>query len=195
MKKERSPTKEQIIEAAYKLFYAKGFYRVSVDAIAEKAGVTKRTVYYHFKSKDDIIAEVLNVQHLYLMQQFQSSNDPPHGNAGQLVTTLFSRLITWAEGKDWLGSGFTRVTVELANMPGHPARLSASQYKKAVEAWVAAELNLRAVANPEELARQIVLLIEGAMALALIDRDLGYLRSTAGAAKSLVEANLRETLS
>ncbi len=94
------------MQAANELFYARGFYRVSVDSISEAARVTKRTVYYHFNSKD------------------------------------------------WLGSGFNRVMMELADMPGHPARLSASQHKKAVEAWLAAELNLRAVANLEELARQ-----------------------------------------
>ncbi len=188
-------TRERILQAANELFYARGFYRVSVDSIAEAAGVTKRTVYYHFNSKDDIIAQVLSVQHIHLMQQVERWSYHSSENAQELVDTLFSKLIAWADCKDWLGSGFTRVTMELADMPGHPARLSASQHKKAVEAWLAAELNLRAVANPEELARQIVLLIEGAMALALIHRDPGYLRSTAGAAKSLVEANLRETLS
>ena len=48
-------TKGRILKSAYSLFRQQGFTRVSVDAIAEWAGVTKRTVYYHFKSKDDIV--------------------------------------------------------------------------------------------------------------------------------------------
>jgi AcrR family transcriptional regulator len=47
-----APTRERIIEAAIKLFYDEGIRAVSVDAVAEKAGVTKRTLYYHFRSKD-----------------------------------------------------------------------------------------------------------------------------------------------
>jgi AcrR family transcriptional regulator len=49
------PTRERIISAAAKLFYNEGIKSVSVDAVAEKAGVTKRTLYYHFASKDDLI--------------------------------------------------------------------------------------------------------------------------------------------
>ena len=51
-----SPTRKRIIEAASKLFYGEGIRAVSVDAVAEKAGVTKRTLYYHFESKDELVA-------------------------------------------------------------------------------------------------------------------------------------------
>src|SRR5262245_8349179 len=52
-------TRDRVVEAAYRLFYRKGFGRVSVDEIAASAGVTKRTLYYHFKSKDELLASVL----------------------------------------------------------------------------------------------------------------------------------------
>ena len=58
-------TKGKILKSAYTLFRQEGFTRVSVDAIADQAGVTKRTVYYHFESKDDIVADVLKDQHEY----------------------------------------------------------------------------------------------------------------------------------
>ena len=56
---QASPAKERIIDAANRLFYAEGIRAVSVDAIAEKAGLTKKTLYYHFKSKDDLIEAYL----------------------------------------------------------------------------------------------------------------------------------------
>ena len=52
-------TPDRIIAAASKLFYSNGIRGVSVDAVAEKAGVTKRTLYYHFRSKDDLVAAYL----------------------------------------------------------------------------------------------------------------------------------------
>ncbi len=53
-------TSERIITAASTLFYGEGIRGVSMDAVAEKAGVTKRTLYYHFKSKDDLVAAYLH---------------------------------------------------------------------------------------------------------------------------------------
>ena len=51
MPNERKPAREKIVEAANRLFYGEGIRAVSVDAIAEKAGVTKKTLYYHFKAR------------------------------------------------------------------------------------------------------------------------------------------------
>ena len=54
MPRTAKPTRERIVAAAIKLFYGEGIRRVSMDAVAAKAGVTKRTLYYHFKSKDEL---------------------------------------------------------------------------------------------------------------------------------------------
>jgi AcrR family transcriptional regulator len=55
-------TKRRITDAAYELFYKSGFARAGVDAIAEAAQMTKRTLYYHFDSKDSLMAAVLDAQ-------------------------------------------------------------------------------------------------------------------------------------
>ncbi|MCV4655865.1 TetR/AcrR family transcriptional regulator, partial [Escherichia coli] len=52
-------TRHRIVAASAKLFYDDGIRGVSVDAVADKAGVTKRTLYYHFQSKDDLVAAYL----------------------------------------------------------------------------------------------------------------------------------------
>jgi AcrR family transcriptional regulator len=52
-------TERKILEAAYELFYRNGFARVSVDTIAAQARVTKRTLYHHFASKDELLARAL----------------------------------------------------------------------------------------------------------------------------------------
>ncbi|MEM8816498.1 MAG: TetR/AcrR family transcriptional regulator [Pseudomonadota bacterium] len=52
-------TSEQIIAAADSLFYSGSIREVSVDRIAERAGVTKKTIYYHFKSKRDLFDQVM----------------------------------------------------------------------------------------------------------------------------------------
>lgn len=179
-------TKERILRAAYELFYRKGVTRVSVDAIAESAGVTKRTLYYHFTSKDEVIAEVMEVQHHHLMAQYHTWLDPTSDTASDMVATLFSRLRSWADGPEWLGSGFSRVAAELAEMRGHPARRAASRHKAAVEVWLAERLAVMSAHESACLARQIMLLIEGGMNLALIHGDTQYIDSAMNAAERLV---------
>jgi hypothetical protein len=55
-------TRDRLVAAASTLFYAHGIRAIGVDAIAAKAGVTKRTLYYHFASKDELVAAYLAVR-------------------------------------------------------------------------------------------------------------------------------------
>ena len=179
-------TKERILSTAYGLFYREGFARVSVDAIAEAAGLTKRTLYYHFPSKDALVGAVLQRQHGYVLRRIQDWAETGTDDPAAMIDELFARLERWASEPQWHGSGFTRITMELADLPGHPARAAAHRHKAAVEAWLAERLAAMAVEQPAETARQIKLLLEGCLSLILIHGDPGYARSAAAAAKKIV---------
>jgi AcrR family transcriptional regulator len=56
---KKPETRQHIVDAAYESFWRAGFARTNVDGIAARAGVTKRTLYSHFRSKDDLLAAVL----------------------------------------------------------------------------------------------------------------------------------------
>jgi len=187
MQTERSLTKEQILKSAYRLFYKEGFFRVSVNAIAEKAGITKRTIYYHFESKNEVMAEVMRHRNDVMMGQFEDWAGPDDSDARQFVRSLFSRVREWARGDEWFGSGFTRIGTELAHMPGHPARLAAKAHKKAVEAWMSVQLKEKGISEPEKAAGQVMILLEGGMSLAVIHNDLDYITSSAVAAEHLIQ--------
>jgi AcrR family transcriptional regulator len=188
MARRPSQTRERILSAAYRLFYKEGFARVSVDAIAAAAGVTKRTLYNHFTSKDELLAAVLDRQHLLALAQIKKWGGDSAKTPSEFLTGLFEQLALWASRPRWLGSGFTRVTMELADLPGHPARQAAHRHKAAVEGWLAQRLEELGAANPEELARQAALLMEGSHALVLIHRDPRYIASAAEAARRLADS-------
>ncbi|RUU52735.1 TetR/AcrR family transcriptional regulator, partial [Mesorhizobium sp. M2C.T.Ca.TU.009.01.2.1] len=59
MPRASDATRPVILQAAYNLFRRRGFFRVGMEEIAEAAGVTKRTLYYHFDSKDALLTAVL----------------------------------------------------------------------------------------------------------------------------------------
>ena len=188
MGNDRPDTRKRILEGAYELFYRQGFTRVSVDAIADRAGVTKRTVYYHFDSKDEVIAEVLEVQHLHLMRQFDDWVDAASDEPSDLIVSLFSNLEAWAARPEWLGSGFTRITAELADLKGHPARRVASRHKAAVETWLSERLAAAGCKGAGTLAGQCMVLIEGCMSLALIHGDTAYIATAKEAALLLADS-------
>ena len=126
-------TRLRIIDAAYEQFYKEGFARSGVDAIAQTANVTKRTLYYHFDSKDALLTAVLDRQHTLIFTRIQRWAGRSSAGPAKTIQNLFRELATWAERPGWKGSGFTRMAMELADLPGHPARAVASQHKAAVE--------------------------------------------------------------
>jgi AcrR family transcriptional regulator len=186
MPRSRIDTRERILRGAYKLFYAKGFARVGVDAVAEKAGLTKRTLYYHFESKDELLAAVLDHRGELALEHIRRWAAGLKGDAETFVEALFTELSRWASRPGWEGAGFTRVVMELADLPGHPARAIARRHKAAVEAWLTQELASRKVRQSALAAREVVLLVEGCVALMLIHGSADYATAAAGAARHLV---------
>lgn len=180
------PTRERIVAAAEKLYYAQGIRSVSVDAVAAKAGVTKRTLYYHFASKDDLVAAYLSARdqpNLLLLRRWFEETD---GGPADKARGLFRRLALAARHPKWKGCGFLRASAELANLPGHPAIKIGAAHKKGFERWMAEVLDAAGAAQPAELARQILLLLDGAFAAVLLHRDPAYMECAGEAAHRLI---------
>lgn len=188
MPRDSSATRTRIYAAAYALFYRKGFQRTSLDDIAAEAGVTKRTLYYHVRSKDDLAGAMLTHQHGFVLAEMARWMGDA-ADARTLVDRLFGSVARWAQkaGKGrWTGSGFTRIAMELADLPGHPARLATRRHKSEVQAELARCLASCGARKPHDLAAQIQILLEGAMALILIHGDARYANVAGAAARQLV---------
>lgn len=186
MGRNAETTRRRIIDAAYELFYRKGFARVGVDAVAAQAGVTKRTLYAHFDSKDRLLAAMLETHHGLALERIRRWSERLSGDADAMLAALFAELANWAAKPRWSAAGFTRLVMELADLPGHPARAMARRHKVAIESWLTDELARRHVANAAVRARQVMLLLEGCQVLMLIHGDKRYAEAAAQAAMRLV---------
>jgi AcrR family transcriptional regulator len=184
-------TRKRIVEAAYGLFRRHGFRRVTMDEIAAAAGLTKRTIYHHFESKDRLLADVLEAQHELALQAFQSFGDRLTGSPEAIVEGMFHEIAVWADRPRWSGSGFTRLVIELADLPGHPARLIARRHKAKLERCLAELLAQSGVERSDELARAIWLLSEGSISLILVHGDRGYSAAASAAAKTVLHQHLK----
>jgi AcrR family transcriptional regulator len=85
MPRAPEPTRKRILEAAYRLFRRQGYSRATMDEIAAAARLSKRTLYHHFESKDQLLAEVLNAQHELALNAFRSFGDKLSGSAEEIV--------------------------------------------------------------------------------------------------------------
>lgn len=185
-------TRERIVSAASKLFYAEGIRAVGVDAVAEAAGVTKRTLYYHFKSKDDLIAAYLEGRDQPNLKLFQKWFSEAEGGVASRVEGIFFNLARAARHPKWKGCGFLRTSAELASMPGHPAIRIGTAHKKKFEDWLRQAFEAEGIVEAEELARQVLLLLDGSFAVVLLHRDPSYMETAGAAAASLVKLALSE---
>ena len=190
MPRDASETKARILKAASALFYADGIRAVSVDAVAEKAGVTKRTLYSHIRSKDDLIHAYLEGRDQPNLRVFKRWFAAAEGDLGQKTKALFDGVAASSRHPKWTGCGFLRTAAELANLPGHPAVKAGSAHKKRVEAWLADVYADQGVPDAPALARQVVLLLDGAFSTMLVHRDRGYIDAAGDAAATLVSHHL-----
>ena len=183
------PTRDRIIHSAGKLFHDEGIRAVSMDAVAERTGVTKRTLYYHFRSKDDLIAAYLEARDQPNFALFQQWFHDTSGDTADRIKGIFMKLAQSARHPKWKGCGFLRTSVELINLPGHPAIVAGRLHKKRVEDWLCSILD--SPQDPElarPIARQLILLLDGAFSVVLLHRDASYMESAGDAAAVLVRS-------
>ena len=191
MPRSADTTRQRILDAAYKEFRRKGYSRVGVDAVAAAAKVTKRTLYYHFDSKDALLATVLERQHELAVMAWDGFESKLARDPKRLMEKMFDDLAAWSSKPRWSGSGFSRLAMELADLPGHPARAIAKRHKGLIEAKLArclAEARYRA---PARLAREIWLITEGAMTCMVIHSDPAYLDAAKQITLRLLAENRR----
>jgi AcrR family transcriptional regulator len=184
-------TRDRITAAAAKLFYEQGVKSVSVDAVAAKAGITKRTLYYHFASKDDLVSAYLDGRDqpsLLLLKRWFSEAS---GGPADKVRAMFTTLAQSARHPKWRGCGFLRTAAELASLPGHPAVKIARRHKHSVEAWLASEFADAGLTQNASTARRVMLLLDGSFALVMLHREPAYMEAAGDAAADLVRSASR----
>ncbi len=190
MPRSAEKTRQQILDGAYRLFRRRGYSRVTMDDIAAETRCTKRTLYNHFESKDRLLADVLTAQHELAVKAFNTFGERLSGSPKAVITGMFRELAVWADKPRWAGSGFTRLVMELADLPGHPARLMARRHKARLERCFCQLLERSGVRRAAELSRAVWLLSEGAISLILSHGDQGYSAAASEAANALLRSHL-----
>ena len=169
--------KDRILETADRLFYLQGIRAIGVDTIAAEIGISKRTLYNHFPSKDALIAA-------YLERRFvapRPSDKPP---AEQILGT-FDLLERRFAGKDFRGCPFVNAVAELG-AEDQSVRKIAIAFKESRRLWFRNLLVQLKVADAEALATQLTVLVDGCIAQDLVRNDPAMARAAKEVAKVLL---------
>ena len=175
---EKPTMRERILKTADKLFYTRGIRAVGVDTIAAEIGISKRTLYNHFPSKDELIAAYLAGRFV----QPPPSDKPP---VEQILGT-FDRLERGFASKGFRGCPFVNAVAELGAEDASVKKIAIA-FKESRRLWFRDLLTQLGVADAEALATQLALLVDGSIAQDLVRNDPSMARAAKEAARVLLE--------
>ena len=169
--------KDRILETADRLFYLQGIRAVGVDTIAAEIGISKRTLYNHFPSKDALISA-------YLARRFVAPRPSEKPPVEQILGT-FDSLERRFSAKDFRGCPFVNAVAELGS-EDQSVRKIAIAFKESRRLWFRDLLVQLGVADAEALATQLTLLVDGSIAQDLVRNDPAMARAAKAAATVLL---------
>ncbi|MDD1012300.1 TetR/AcrR family transcriptional regulator [Pseudomonas rubra] len=149
-------TSEKIAESALQLFYRQGYHGTGVEQLSQEAGVTKKTLYRHFPSKELLIEAALQRRDVDFMTRLQSALAAAPAKARPLAYIDF--IEAWARSEGFHGCAFINASAEYAG-PGEPPHELAKQHKHKV--MVALEQACIDAGCKPQAAQQLFLLGEG----------------------------------
>jgi AcrR family transcriptional regulator len=176
---EKPDMKERILSTADRLFYLEGIRAIGVDTIAAEIGISKRTLYNHFPSKDALIKA-------YLERRFVTAR-PSSKSPVEQILGYFDALERRFSAKDFRGCPFVNAVAELGPKDRAVKRIAIA-FKESRRQWLRERLVEAGVKEADALSTQLQLLIDGSIALDLVRDDPLMARAAKEAAKALLQS-------
>jgi AcrR family transcriptional regulator len=161
-------TRERILNAAAQLFTRDGIRTTSVDTISDLAGLTKVTLYKHFRSKDELIAEVLereeNQWRTWFLDQVNSMAQKPEDR----LVAAFDVLSEWFSQDGFRGSPFINTAMEVMDS-AHPVHPILAKHRAANREFFRSNAEAAGFSDPKLVEDALILLFRGAIVSALLE--------------------------
>lgn len=185
--RRKSSARDRILETASALFYRDGYHAVGIDTIVAQSGVAKMTLYRHFPSKDDLIAAYLERANAAYWTWFLHGVAEVEDPKAKLIAA-FDAVARLATSSVCLGCTFQAAASEFPELehPGHRVVLDHKRRVLECLAGLARDAHLR---DPDGLAAQLMLLMDGAWAAARVFGPGNHAASAGDAARALIDAH------
>ena len=188
--KRRTPAepggaRERLLRAAYELFRRHSLNTVGVDRIVAEADVAKTTLYRHFSSKDELAVSVLEHHEQVWTRDWLERTVRERKTAGAGLLAIFDAFDDWFRRDDFRGCLFTNALLETRD-PGSPVQTAAATGLRNIRALIAGLAKEAGVRDPDLIARQLQMLLLGAIVYA-VEGQLDAARQAREVARVLLE--------
>lgn len=180
------PTKrDELIHKALRVFYRNGFHATGMDRLVAETGISKTSMYKHFRTKEDLILAVLRLRdenfRNWLYRRMEELADTPEG---QLIA-MFDALEEWFSETEYKGCMFIKASSEYQEA-SHPIHKQSAEHKRMLEDHILDLTRKSGLREPGRLARQLLLLKEGAIVTAHLQHTDNPARDARHAAVELI---------
>jgi AcrR family transcriptional regulator len=180
-----APARDLLLEAAIRLFCRSGIGATSIDAVVAESGIARMTLYNHFGSKEGLVLAALQHEGSAWRAWFFTRLAEIGGKAEDRLIGVFDILAEWFERDDYFGCAFMNAILEARNQD--EALLSITHaHKTQVLDQLRALAAAAGAPEPDDVAQQIDLLMDGAIVKALIKRSARPAREAKAIAKALM---------
>jgi len=158
--------RSRILEAAYELFSRHGIRAVGIDAIIQRSGVARMTLYRNFGSKDELVLAFLERrEQRWTKDWLQHEAERRAADPGERLLAIFDVFDEWFQRDDFEGCSFINVLLETTD-PASPVRSASADQLARIRAYVAGLAREAGVADPERLAHKWHILMKGSIVAA-----------------------------
>lgn len=191
MTNRNQPRKEHLLNIAYTLFSTNGFHRTGIDTIVQHSGVSKTTMYKYFRSKEELVLEVLKRRHYEIMNRMDnylnaSKRRHPEYALHQHIEVILDETDQWIRSETFTGCDFINACAEFADHKD-PIHQVAAKHKRAILQKIEDLLADYPSTKAEQIARQIVLALDGAIVRAQVLGDKSGIALVRSIAASLLQ--------
>jgi AcrR family transcriptional regulator len=179
-KQDEEITRAKILETIDRLFYRQGIRAVGVDTIVAELGISKKTLYRHFRSKSEMIEAYLRGR----FRPFPKDSDKPP--AEQILANFAWLERSLSSKKEYRGCAYLNALAELGD-DERESRDLAAHYKESRRLWFRDLLSKLDVDDPDTLATQLSLLVDGAYSAMLTRKDPSSTRAAIAAVRVLLK--------
>lgn len=159
--------RDELVDAAMRVFYRQGFHASGLESILEEGGISRMTLYNHFKSKDELILAALRRRDEIFRNRMMKFVEASAASPRDRILAVFNFHEQWFTGKEFCGCMFINAAAEFAD-PRSAVRAVAAEHKRAIVRYLTDLCREGGFANPQHIADQLNLLIEGAIVTAQV---------------------------
>ncbi len=185
----RASKRDELIGKAFETFYAYGFHATGMDRLVAETGISKTSMYKHFRSKEELILAALQRRDTqfrdWLFRRMAVLGKTPR----EQLLAMFDALGEWCQEPGFRGCFFVKAVAEFQERD-HPIHVEAAAHKAQLLEHLRELAAAAGATSPESLARQLLILKEGAIVAAQVEGCAEATSQAKAAAAALLERAL-----